>query len=128
MEPRATLARQAREAGAITVHAQPAEALRDARLCAGDAVAVLAHHDRLDVDALEAALRGGAGYVGLLGGRRTQQGRRTELARRGLAARDIESIRGPIGLDVGAETPGEIGVSILAEVLGHWNVPARREA
>ena len=128
VEPRETLARQASEAGALTVHAQPAEAFRDARLSAGDAVAVLAHDDRLDLAALEAALRGGAGYVGLLGGRRTQRSRRTELGTRGLAESDIAAIHGPIGLDIGAETPGEIGVSILAEVLGHWNLPVRRDA
>ena len=127
VEPRETLARQASEAGAVTVRAQPAEAFHDARLSAGDAVAVLAHDDRLDLSALEAALRGGAGYVGLLGGRRTQSSRRAELSKRGLTDSDLDAIRGPIGLDIGAETPGEIGVSILAGVLGHWNLPARRD-
>lgn len=126
VEPRETLARQARDAGASTVQAEPAAAFRDARLSAGDAVAVVAHDDRLDTAALDAALRGGAGYVGLLGGRRTQQSRRTELAARGIPDSDIAALHGPIGLDIGAETPGEIGVSILAEVLGHWNLPGRR--
>lgn len=128
VEPRETLARQASEAGVPTVHSQPAVAFEEARLSAGDAVAVLAHDDRLDVAALEAALCGGAGFVGLLGGRRTQRSRRTELRERGLADEDIAAIHGPIGLDIGAETPGEIGVSILAEVLGHWNRPVRRDA
>jgi len=128
VEPRETLAHQATDAGAVTVRAQPDVAFREAELSAGDAVAVLAHDERLDLAALEAALRCGAGYLGLLGGRRTQEKRRTELAKTGIADSDIARIRGPIGLDIGAETPGEIGVSILAEVLGHWNLSGRRDS
>ena len=63
------------------------------------------------------------GYVGLLGGRRTQRLRRQSLEAEGLASEVVDRIRGPIGLDIGASTPAEIAVSVLAEV-----VAARRGA
>jgi xanthine dehydrogenase accessory factor len=122
VEPRETLALRAADVGAPTIEAQPAEAFRRVGLRPGDAVAVLAHEDRLDVTALRAALEGGAGYVGLLGGRRTQQARRAALLEAGFDPRTIEKIRGPIGLDIGAESPSEIAVSILAELIRHWNL------
>ncbi len=55
--------------------------------------------------------------MGLLGGRRTQRLRREALAEMGVPDDVIRRVRGPIGLDIGAVTPAEIAVSILAEVL-----------
>jgi len=80
-------------------------------------VAVLAHEERLDVPALRAALEAGCRYIGLLGGRRTQRARREALVAEGVSEAEVERIRGPIGLDLGAVTPAEIAVSILAELL-----------
>jgi xanthine dehydrogenase accessory factor len=123
VEPRETLAARARELEVKTIQAAPEEAFREMNLDRRSAVAVVAHDERLDVAALTAALRAGAGYVGLLGGRRTQRLRREALLEQAVAATQIERILGPIGLDIGAESPGEIALSILAQVVRHWSIP-----
>ncbi|MFO7587249.1 MAG: XdhC family protein [Gemmatimonadota bacterium] len=120
VEPRTGLAAEARAAGATVVEAEPEAALEELGADGRCAVAVVAHDERLDVPALAAALRAGCGYVGLLGGRRTQQGRRDALRAQGLGGEDVARVRGPIGLDIGAESPAEIALSVLAEVLAAW--------
>jgi xanthine dehydrogenase accessory factor len=81
------------------------------------AVVVLTHEDRFDVPALAGALRTDAFYVGALGARRNQERRRGLLLQEGLDEDEIDRIAGPTGLDIGAETPSETAVSILAEIL-----------
>jgi xanthine dehydrogenase accessory factor len=80
-----------------------------------DKVVVLSHDVDVAGTALLAALESPAGYIGALGARRTQQARADWLAYRDVT--DLDRINGPAGLDVGANTPGEIAVSILAEAL-----------
>lgn len=80
-----------------------------------DNVVVISHDAEIAGRALIAALSGGAGYVGALGSRRTQQARASWLADHGVT--DLDRIHGPAGLDIGANTPAEIAVSILAEAL-----------
>jgi xanthine dehydrogenase accessory factor len=80
-----------------------------------DKVVVTSHDDELAGPALAAALSGQVGYVGALGSRRTQQSRADWLAYRGIT--DLARIHGPAGLDIGANTPAEIAVSIVAEAL-----------
>jgi xanthine dehydrogenase accessory factor len=86
-----------------------------AGLAALDKVVVTSHDDELAGPALEVALAGDVGYIGALGSRRTQQARADWLAFRGVT--DLERIHGPAGLDIGANTPAEIAVSIVAEAL-----------
>ena len=81
------------------------------------AVVVLTHEDRLDVPALTSALPSAAFYVGAIGSRRTQAKRRERLLEAGLGESELERLAGPAGLDLGAHTPAEMAVSILAEVL-----------
>lgn len=123
VDPRETLATLASESAVTTIQAAPEEAIPQLSLDRRSAVAVVAHDERLDVAALQAALVAGAGYVGLLGGRRTQRLRREALHERGVDASLIDRIRGPIGLDIGAESPPEIALSIMAQVLRHWRRP-----
>jgi xanthine dehydrogenase accessory factor len=78
---------------------------------------VLTHEDRFDVPALKASLASDAYYVGALGSRRNQERRRERLLAEGLEEEAIDGIAGPSGLDVGAITPAETAVSILAEIL-----------
>lgn len=82
-----------------------------------DAVVVLSHDRDVDGPVLAAALTAGVGYVGALGARHTQAARREWLTERGVAAEDQARIHGPAGLDLGAHTPAEIAVSIVAEIL-----------
>ena len=84
---------------------------------ADTAVVVLTHEERLDVPALVAALGSDAFYVGAIGSRRTQAKRRERLVEAGLSEEQLDRLAGPAGLDLGAHTPGETAVSILAEVL-----------
>ncbi|MBA3841132.1 MAG: XdhC family protein [Actinobacteria bacterium] len=75
------------------------------------AVVSLVHEERLDIPALRAGVEGGAFYVGALGAKRAQEKRRAHL---GALA---DSVRGPVGLDLGGETPAEIALEIVAEIL-----------
>jgi xanthine dehydrogenase accessory factor len=86
-----------------------------AALAALDKVVVVSHDVELAGSALQAALAGDVGYIGALGSRRTQQARADWLAYRGVT--DLGRVHGPAGLDIGANTPPEIAVSILAEAL-----------
>jgi xanthine dehydrogenase accessory factor len=95
----------------------PGEALAEARLDARAAVVTLTHDPRFDLPALAAALRSDAGYVGAMGSRATHARRAAALAREGFGATDLARIHAPIGLDIGARTPEEIALAILAEMV-----------
>lgn len=82
-----------------------------------DAVLVFTHDAKFDEPALSAALATGAGYIGALGSRRTQEDRRWRLAEAGVAEDQLERIVGPCGLDIGASTPMETALSILGEIV-----------
>ena len=81
------------------------------------AIAVLTHDPKFDVPVLEVALRSGAGYIGVMGSRRTHEDRLERLREAGLADEEISRMRSPIGLDLGARTPEETAVSIAAELI-----------
>ncbi|MGZ4317900.1 MAG: XdhC family protein [Gaiellaceae bacterium] len=99
------------------VVAWPDEGLRQLRLAPDDAVVVLTHEERLDVPALTAALPADAFYVGAIGSRRTQEKRRERLLEAGLDEEQLDRLAGPAGIDLGAHTPAETALSILAEIL-----------
>lgn len=81
------------------------------------AVVVLTHDDRFDVPALAGALATDAFYIGALGSRRNQARRREKLVEAGVDEDALDRISGPSGLDIGAGTPAETALSILAEIL-----------
>jgi xanthine dehydrogenase accessory factor len=81
------------------------------------AVVVLTHEDRWDVPALAGALATDAFYVGAIGSRRTQARRRERLLEAGVTEEQLDRLCGPAGLDLGAATPAETALSILAEIL-----------
>jgi xanthine dehydrogenase accessory factor len=76
------------------------------------------------VPALAAALQSDAFYIAALGSRVAQESRRARLLEAGLGEQQLERLHGPAGLDIGAESPAETAVSILAEALA---VRARRD-
>ena len=80
-----------------------------------DKVVVAAHDLELAGPALAAALDSDAGYIGALGGRKMQETRADWLAYRGMT--ELDRIHGPAGLDIGADTPPKVAISILAEAI-----------
>jgi xanthine dehydrogenase accessory factor len=99
------------------VVAWPDEVLAQVQPDHATAVVVLTHDDRFDLPALQGALAGEAFYVGALGSRRNQARRRERLLDAGVPEEAVDRISGPAGLDVGADTPAETALSILAEIL-----------
>ncbi|MFC5065836.1 XdhC family protein [Actinomycetospora atypica] len=80
-------------------------------------VLVLLDHDPAFDEALLAGLGHGRGFLGALGSRRTQAARRERLLAAGVTEDGLTAIHGPVGLDLGARTPAETAVSVVAEVL-----------
>lgn len=80
-----------------------------------DSIVVSGHDVERTAPVLDAALRGGAGYIGSLGSRAMQQARADWLA--GLGVDDLSRVHGPAGLDLGAEGPGQVGISVVAEAI-----------
>src|SRR6266545_6649766 len=81
------------------------------------AVVVLTHDEKFDLPALTGTLATDAFYIGALGSRRNQEKRRERLLESGVSEDALERIHGPAGLDLGAHTPAETALSILAEIL-----------
>ena len=117
-DPRAKFATRDRIASADELLVEwPEEVLAQVEPDERTAVVVLTHEERFDLPALLGALRSGAFYVGAIGSRRTQESRRERLLGEGLSEAEFDRLSGPTGLDLGAETPAETAVSILAEIL-----------
>lgn len=95
----------------------PEEALAHVAPDAATAVVVLTHDDKFDLPLVEGALRTDAFYVGWLGSRRNQERRRGLLREAGIAEDDLDRVSGPSGLDIGADSPAETALSMLAEIL-----------
>ncbi len=97
-------------------HAWPDEALAALRPDRRTAVVTLTHDPKLDDPALDTALRSQAFYLAALGSRRTHARRLERLAALGHGPAELERVHGPAGLALGAVTPAEIAVSILAQM------------
>jgi xanthine dehydrogenase accessory factor len=95
----------------------PEEALAAVVPDLGTAVIVLTHDDKFDLPLIRAALASDAFYIGWIGSRRNQERRRGLLREEGVADDELDRISGPAGLDIGADTPAETAVSMLAEIL-----------
>jgi xanthine dehydrogenase accessory factor len=97
--------------------AWPEETLAQVQPDHATAIVVLTHDDKFDVPMLVGALSTDAFYVGAIGSRRNQERRRERLLEAGLDEAALERISGPAGLDIGAHSPAETGLSILAEIM-----------
>jgi xanthine dehydrogenase accessory factor len=117
VDARAKFATQERfpEADEVVV-AWPDEALAGIPIDRSTAVVVLTHDPKFDMPALRAVVGRGAGYIGAIGSRKTNQNRFDALLAEGFTEAQIEEIHGPIGLDLGGQGAEETALGIMAEV------------
>lgn len=116
IDPRRAFAQAARFP-AIKVSTQwPDDALTALKPDRRTAIVTLTHDPKIDDPALEVALRSEAFYIGSLGSNRTHAKRLQRLRDKGFDERALGRIHGPVGLDIGALSPAEIAVSIMAEI------------
>jgi xanthine dehydrogenase accessory factor len=117
IDPRDAFGSEARFPGERLIGDWPDAALQEVGVDARTALVLLTHDPKLDDPALHIALKSKAFYIGALGSKRTHAKRVERLAEAGFTAQDIARIKGPVGLDIGAASPAEIAVSILAEMV-----------
>lgn len=110
----------------------PSDYLTGTHTDARTVICVLTHDEKFDIPLLQAALTLDVAYVGAMGSRRTHERRMHRLQDAGLDGAQLDRLHSPIGLDLGASTPEETAVSILAEVLaartGSSGAPLRGRA
>jgi xanthine dehydrogenase accessory factor len=97
--------------------AWPDETLAQVQPDHATAVVVLTHDDKFDIPMLVGTLTTDAYYIGALGSRRNQERRRERLLEAGVDESALDRISGPAGLDIGAHTPAETALSMLAEIM-----------
>jgi len=97
--------------------AWPEETLAQVQPDHATAVVVLTHDDKFDIPMLVGTLTTDAYYIGALGSRRNQERRRERLLEAGVYESALDRISGPAGLDIGAHTPAETALSMLAEIM-----------
>ena len=117
IDPRAMFLTPARFPDINMICEWPQDALPHIALDAQTALVALTHDPKIDDPALHAALASEAGYIAALGSRRTHAARCDRLGKAGISAADLARVHGPAGLDIGAMTPAEIAVSILAQMI-----------
>jgi xanthine dehydrogenase accessory factor len=103
------------------LHSYPDKALAQLGLDTDTYVVVLTHDPKIDDPALITALPSPAPYVGVLSSQRTHQARLQRLQAAGLEQHQLDRIHTPIGLDIGARTPEEIALCIMAEIIAVRN-------
>jgi len=116
IDPRTAFATQERFPSVELSHDWADEALQKKPLTSRSAVVALTHDPKLDDPALTAALRSDCFYIGALGSRKTHAARLERLKKNGFDDTALARIHGPIGLNIGARSPAEIAVSIIAEM------------
>ena len=116
IDPRTSFATAERFPGVALSHDYPDEALAKASLGRRSAVVTLSHDPKIDDPALAVALGSNAFYIGALGSKKTQAARHKRLAERGYGEDALARIHGPVGLAIGAKSPEEIALSILAQI------------
>ena len=116
IDPRPAFATEDRFADVSLSQEWPDEALVRKPLGSRSALVVLAHDPKIDDPALEAALHSQAFYIGALGSKKTHAARLERLSARGFSPQSLARIQGPVGLAIGARSPAEIALSILAQM------------
>ncbi len=116
IDPRSAFGSQARFPGEVIAEDWPDEALAALAPDTRTAIVTLTHDPKLDDPAIRVALRSKAFYLGCLGSKRTHAKRVERLMAEGFSQADLARIHAPAGLDIGARSPAEIAVSIMAEM------------
>ncbi|SIN98485.1 XdhC family protein [Vannielia litorea] len=116
VDPREAFASAARFPDTALSHDWPDEALKGWGLDARTAVVTLTHDPKIDDPAIRVALGSECFYLGCLGSTRTHGKRLDRLREAGVSEGDLARIHAPVGLDIGAKSPAEIAVSVLAQV------------
>ena len=117
IDPRGSFATDTRFPGVTVLDQWPDDAIKELAPDTRTAVVTLTHDPKLDDPALEIALKSEAFYIGSLGRTRTHAARLERLAKIGFNEEDCARINGPVGLDLGASSPTEIAISILAQII-----------
>lgn len=118
IEPREAFANRERFANVSEILQEwPQDVLDRVEINHATAVAILTHDQKIDDPALEIVLPSKAFYVGALGSRKTQSERRERLLAAGVEEKYLDRLHGPIGLDIGARSPHEIALAIMAEIV-----------
>lgn len=99
------------------IQAWPEEAFSQIDISSSDAVVMLTHDPKIDDPALQEVLNSQAFYIGALGSRKTHEKRKRRLLADGVTPAQLDRLHAPIGLDIGAETPEEIALAIMAEIV-----------
>ena len=116
VDPRRAFATDQRFPGVAMIDDWPDDAMAALAPDSRTAVVTLTHDPKLDDPALQAALSSEAFYIGALGSRKTHAARLERLRQAGFDDGQLARIHGPVGLGIGARSPAEIAVSILAQI------------
>ena len=128
IDPRTAFATPERFPGVALLPEWPEEVLPQVGLDGYTAFVALTHDPKIDDPALTAALRSDCFYIGALGSRKTHGKRLERLAAAGFGEEATRRIHAPIGLDIGAVSPAEIALAILAEIVSSLRGPRRKPA
>jgi xanthine dehydrogenase accessory factor len=123
IDPREAFASEERFPGVTLSHDWPDEAMRTFAPDRRSAIVTLTHDPKLDDPALDIALSSDCFYIGSLGSRKTQAKRVERLTEAGFTPEVIGRIHGPVGLDIRAQSPAEIAISIMAEIISVLREP-----
>ncbi len=125
IDPRTSFATPERFPSIRLSHEWADEALAKEPLGPRSAIVALTHDPKLDDPALIVALNSNCFYIGALGSKKTQAARQARMRSQGFGDEALARIRGPVGLNIGARSPAEIAISILAEMTQTLRVPAK---
>ncbi|MFN4164827.1 MAG: XdhC family protein [Ferrovibrio sp.] len=123
IDPRSAFGSSERFPGVTLSNDWPDEAMAQMKPDLRTAVVTLTHDPKIDDPALVSALKSDVFYIGALGSKKTHASRLERLTAAGFGPEDFARIHGPVGLSIGAKSPAEIAISILAQMTAALRQP-----